>query len=134
MSNRFKKPSTSNPTVKTLYILTLTAKKMPAETLRPIVHIAEGMLKGKDTTFARLMREQMLPDTKIEIANIKYAGPLIHTPQTMQLTLAGWIKRQYNVDFGPEVGKNFFPHGMRNSQGKENFFLFYFDMNAPHSV
>ncbi len=99
MFNRFKKkktskaPSTSNSMVKALYVLTLTTEKMPGEMLKPVVHTAAAMLKGKDSTFAQLMGTQMLPETKIEIVNVKYAGSIMHTPQTMQSTLAGWIKK-----------------------------------------
>lgn len=69
----------------------------------------------------------MAPATRIEIANLQYL-PIMHTPQTMQTTLAGWLRRQYAVAYAPVVGKNFFPHGMRDSHGKETYVLFYFDL------
>ncbi|MBN1316006.1 MAG: hypothetical protein JXA42_11075 [Anaerolineales bacterium] len=122
-------PFTSNPTVKALYIMALTTEELPADELKPVVKIAEGMLKGKNLAFAHLMDNQLAPDSMIHIANVQYAGAIMHTPQTMQATLAGWIKRQHNVNFRPILGQNFFPHGMRDPQGKENYFLFYFEMN-----
>ena len=135
MFNRFKKkdePKATMPladqAVKAVYIMTFTTKEMPPDELKTVVQIAEGMLKGKNPVFAQLWAKQMRPETKIEVANVKYAGPMMHTPQTMQTTLAGWIKKQYDVDYKPKAGVNFFPHGMRDPQGKENFFLFYFDL------
>ena len=130
MFKRFKKKETPKdpaPTmdgvVNAVYIMAITTEKMPAATLQPVVKIADGMLRKKNPVFERLWSENVKPDTKIEVANVKYAGPLMHTPQSMQSTLAGWIKNQYGVDFKPEVGVNFFPHGMRDPQGKENYFL-----------
>ena len=52
----------------------------------------------------------------------------MHTPQTMQTSLAGWIQNQYNVTFHPVIGQTFFPQGTRDPQGRDNFFLFYFDV------
>lgn len=121
-------PSKSEPAVKALYIMALTTEVMPADALKPIVKLAEEMLKRKNPIFAQLMDEQIGPETMIHIANVQYAGPILHTPQTMQATLAGWIKNQHNVIYRPVVDQNFFPHGMRDSQGRENYFLFYFEM------
>jgi hypothetical protein len=115
-------------TVKTLFILTFTADPMNPETLRSVVSFADNMLQRKNPAFASIMQEQMLPGSRIEIANIQYAGPSMHTPENMQTTLQGWLKRQYNVEFRPEINQNFFPQGMRDPQGRDNFFLFYFDM------
>jgi hypothetical protein len=67
--------------------------------------------------------------TPIEIANLEYSR-MMHSPQAMQSSMGGWLKKQYNLDFAPSMGENFFPHGMRNQQGQENFFLFYFDFEA----
>jgi len=83
----------SQTAVKAVYIMTFTTKEMPPEMLKPTVQIAEGRFKGKNPEFARLWTEQLRPETKIEIANVKYAGPIMHTPQTMQITLANWIKK-----------------------------------------
>jgi hypothetical protein len=136
MFKRFKKqeapeegPSSSaDGAVKAVYVMTFTTQKMPAATLQPVVKIADNMLRKKTPAFVRLWEERVKPETMIEVSNLQYAGPMMHTPQSMQATLAGWIKKQYDVEFKPEMGENFFPHGMRDPQGKENFFLFYFDM------
>jgi len=123
-----KETEVSN-TVKTMYVLTFTTEEMVAEELMPVVKIAQGMLEKKNPNFAKLIRE-MKPDTRIEIANMQYAGPIMHTPQTMQTALGGWMSNQYGADFMPAINKNFFPHGMKDPQGKENFFLFYFAAGA----
>jgi len=133
MFGRFRKKKdtktqTPNTAIKTMFVMAFTTEKMPVETLQSVVQIAQGMLQKKNPAFAKLLSEQMKPETKIEVANLKYAGSIMHTPQTMQTSLGGWIKNQYQVSFTPFVNKNFFPHGMRDPQGKENFFLFYFDM------
>ena len=120
----------SAPKVKTVYIMAITAEEMPNDRLIPVVHIADHRLRAKNPAFARLMTGQMLPKSKIEVANILYAGPIMHTPQAMQQALASWIKKKYSVDYKPVLNQNFFPHGMRDPQGRENYFLFYFDMEA----
>ena len=118
------------PTVKAIYILAVTPKKMPVELLKSVLHVSDGILIQHNPAFARLMKEQTLPGTKIEAANIEYAGPIMHTPQALQFTLAGWIKKQYGVEYKPQVGVNFFPHALRDTAGKDNYFLYYFEMNA----
>ena len=127
---RKKKETTPVSTVKAVYVMAITAEKMPADALMSAVKAAQAMLTQKNPTFAKLFGEQMQPQSKIEVANIKYAGSLMHTPQTMQTTLIGWVKNQYNVDVKLVVNKNFFPHGMFDAQKRENFFLFYFDIKA----
>jgi hypothetical protein len=94
--------------------------------LKAVVQVADRMLRAKNPAFKQLMEEEMAPRTPIEIANLQHMA-VFHTPQTMQATLAGWLKHKYNVPYEPVVGKNFFPHGMRDAQGKENYVLFYFD-------
>jgi hypothetical protein len=135
MFKRFKKketPKSSSPSadsaVKAVYVMAITTEKMPEAQLQPVVKIADNMLRKKEPAFTHLWEEKVQPQTMIEVANVKYAGPLMHTPQSMQSTLAGWIKNQYGVEFKPVMGVNFFPHGMRDPQGKKNFFLFYFDV------
>jgi hypothetical protein len=114
------------PSVKGLYIFAFTPEELDPEKLKIIVKVAEGMLRAKNLAFKQLM-EQMQPQTRVEIGNMKHI-PLMHTPQTMQTTLMGWLKRAYGVAYQPTVDKNFFPHGMRDPQGKENYILFYFDL------
>jgi len=52
----------------------------------------------------------------------------MHTPQTMQAALMGWLENLYNMAYKPTEDKNFFPHRMKDPQGKEIFILFYFDL------
>ncbi len=116
----------ASPGAKGLYILAFTPEKLAPENLKATVKAAEGMLKAKNVAFKQLM-EQMPPQTRIEIANVQHV-PIMHTPQTMQTTLMGWLKNSYQLAYHPTVDKNFFPHGMKDPQGKENFILFYFDL------
>jgi hypothetical protein len=127
MVNLFKKKDT--PGIKGLYIMAFTPEELGTEKLKYVTHVADGMLRAKNPTFKQLMEQQMAPKTRIEIANIQYI-PLMHTPQGMQTTLMGWLKKTYNVTFAPTVEKNFFPHGMRDPQGRETYILFYFDMDG----
>ena len=121
------KESVKTSAVKTMYVMTFTTEEMKAEELMPVVKMAQGMLEKKNPNFAKIISE-MAPDTRIEVANMQYAGSIMHTPQTMQTALGGWMSNQYGAACIPVVNKNFFPHGMKDPQGKENFFLFYFDM------
>jgi hypothetical protein len=50
----------------------------------------------------------------------------MHTQQVMQSTLAGWLQNE-NVTSDFRIGDNFFPYGIRDPQGRENYILFYFD-------
>jgi hypothetical protein len=118
-----------NPGIKGLYIMAFTSEELEPEKLNIVTHVADNMLRAKNPTFKALMEERMAPKTRIEIANLKHV-PIMHTPQTMQTTMMGWLKRQYGVAFKPVIEKNFFPHGMRDPQGRENYFLFYFDIAA----
>jgi len=108
--------------------MTITADKMEAAQLKPIIYMADAGLRNKNAAFAAMMEKLQGTATPIEITNIQYAGSLMHTPQTMQSTLAGWLQKQYGVTYLPVVGQNFFPHGMRDPRGRENYFLFYFDL------
>jgi hypothetical protein len=112
--------------VKAIYIMAFTPEKMAPKTLQAVTYMAGDMLKAKDPAFKRLM-ERLAPQTPIEIANLQYIA-VFHTPQTMQNSMMGWLKKQYNVTCDPVAGSNFFPHGMRDPQGRENFILFYFDI------
>lgn len=117
----------NNPGIKGLYIMAFTPEELGPEKLKYVVHVADGMVRAKDPIFRRLMEEQMAPQTRIEIASLRHV-PLMHTPQTMQTAMQGWLKARYGVSYEPVVGKNFFPHGMKDPQGKETYILFYFDM------
>jgi len=72
-----------SPTAEGLYILALTAEILSPEMLKSIVQIGDDVLRKKNPAFARLLGEQMQPDTPIIVANILFAGALMHTPQTM---------------------------------------------------
>ncbi len=111
-------------TLQTIYIMTFTAEKMAKDALFGMFDAASEMLSAKNRAFARCMnmREN---DTLMTFSNLLYA-PNMHTPQTMQSTLAGWLQND-NTTFDPRLGENFFPHGMRDSRGRENYILFYFD-------
>ena len=119
-----------NPTVKGLYILALTAEILSPDTLKSVVQIGDDMLREKNRAFAHLLGEQMHPDTPIIVANILFAGALMHTLQTMQAALIGWLEVQHNVECTPAINHSFFPHGMRDPQDRENFLLYYFDMEG----
>ncbi len=123
MFNFFKK---KRPVVKSLYILTLTAETMAEDALKPVLAIAEKMLQEKSSAFAKL-RASMQEDTPLQIGNQPYNAEL-HNPQTMQIALDTWLIGQHGVKFEPEFNENFFPHAMRDPQGRENYFLYYFDL------
>jgi len=115
-----------NLRVKAVYIMAFTPEKLNPKTLQGVTYLAADMLKAKNPAFKQLM-EHLTPQTPIEIANLQYMA-MFHTPQVMQTSLMGWLKKQYNVTFAPVSGSNFFLHGMRDPQGRENFILFYFDI------
>ena len=119
-----------SPAVKGLYILALTAEILSPETLKSVVQIGDDMLRERNPAFARLWGEHLHPDTPIIVANILFAGALMHTPQTMQAALIGWLKEEHNIECTPAINHNFFPHGMRDPQDRENFLLYYFDMEG----
>ena len=122
MFNRFKKKA---PVIHGIYILSFTAEKMDDETLAPVLDIAQKMLAQKDNGFARLWNARSNA-TPTETANHLYNAEM-HNPQTMQMTMDTWLIGQHDTKFEPQFGVNFFPHAMRDPQGRENYFLYYFD-------
>jgi len=114
-------------TIGGLYVLAFTPEVLEPNALRTLSQVAIEMLKAKDSTFTQLFEETLRTNTSIEIADVEYVASM-HTPQTMQATLAGWLRNQYQVMFDPVVGENFFPHGMRDDQGREKIVLFYFQL------
>ncbi len=118
------------PAIKGLYILAITAESLAHDVLRSVVQMADEMLRNKNPIFASLWEDHMQADTAKKIANIQFAGSLIHTPQTMQTALVGWLKQEHNIVCIPDLNYNFFPQGMRDPQGRENYFLFYFDLDV----
>ena len=115
----------SNTNVKALYVMVFAPEKWGQDQVKEITKVAEGMLKGKDSQFKRLFDEQMRPSTRIDISNVQYM-PFTNTPEWMQTMFSGWMKKS-NVEFMPMPGNNLFQHGMKDQNGKEVFFFFYFE-------
>lgn len=113
--------------INTLYILAFTPEKKDANTLTAVTHLAIDQLEAKDPVFKQRMEECAESNVRFEIANTQYIATM-HTPTNMRTSMMGWLKKQYNVTFNPTAGNDFFLHGMRDPQGKENFILFYFDI------
>lgn len=44
--------------------------------------------------------------------------------------MTNWLKQKFNITLNPTPGTDYFAHGMRDPQGRENIVLFYFDL-AP---
>ena len=123
MFNFFKK---KGPKIKAVYVLTFTAEAMNNDALAPVLKIAEIMLQEKNTGFSKLW-EGVQEDPPKKSGNYLYNAEM-HNPQTMQVAFDTWLIGQHDVKFEPEFGETFFPHAMRDPQGRENFFLFYFDL------
>ena len=115
----------SSTNVKTLYVMVFAPEKWGQDQIKEITKVAEGMLKGKDSQFKRLFDEQMKPSTRVDISNVQYM-PFTNTPEWMQTMFSGWMKKS-NVEFMPMPGNNLFQHGMKDQNGKEVFFFFYFE-------
>ena len=111
-------------TLQTLYMMAFTPEKMDDESLLNMCKAASNMLSAKDRTFAQRM-SLLSENTRMTFSNQLFLATM-HTPQTMQSTLAGWLTNE-KTPFNPRIGDNFFPHGMRDSQGRPNYVLFYFD-------
>lgn len=126
MFNFFKK---KDPKVNGVYVLTFTAESMDDETLNPVLEIAATMQQEKHKSFARLW-ELVNEETLMKSGNQLY-NPDMHNPQTMQLAMDTWLIGQHGVKFEPEFGETFFPHAMSDPQGRENYFLYYFDVELP---
>lgn len=109
-----------------VYVLSFTAEAMPEEALKPVLAIAEKMLQEKIPAFAKLWAAYK-EGTSLEIGNRLYNTEM-HNPQTMQIALDGWLIGQHDVKFEPAFNENFFAHAMRDPQGRENYFLYYFDL------
>ncbi len=123
MFNFLKK---KHPEIKGLYIFTFTADAMSEADLKPVLQIAEKMLREKHAAFTKLS-EAMRETTPLQIGNQPYNAEM-HNPQTMQIALDTWLIGHHDVKFEPEFNENFFPHAMRDPQGRENYFLYYFDV------
>ena len=110
--------------LKTVYMMAFTPEKMDNDMLMAICRMAADRLAAKDKTFAHRMG-MLAKDTRLTFSNQLFAEN-IHTPQTMQLTLQGWLKNE-NKPSELRFGDNFFPNGMKDSKDRENYSLFYLD-------
>jgi hypothetical protein len=104
--------------------MAFTPEKMENDALMGMCQAATQMLSSRSPAFAHGMG--MLGETtRMTFSNQLYV-PTMHTPQVMQSSLAGRLQNE-KTKFDPRLGENFFPHGMRDSRGRENYILFYFD-------
>jgi hypothetical protein len=113
------------PNIKALYVAAFTPEELNREKLIPLVFFAIDRLKAINPTFNRRI-EQMPAKTPIEMSSLKHF-PKVHTLTSMQTSMKVVLKK-HNVALNPTAEDNFFVHGMTDPQGKENIFLFYFDM------
>lgn len=120
MSNSTKKD------INGLYVMAFTPDAWGPDKLKDVGKIADGMLRSKDATFKQVMESDMAPNTRLDLTSVQYA-PFMNTPEWMQTMFMGWLKKK-NVDFKPTPGKNLFTHGMKDPDGKEAIFFFYFEL------
>ena len=113
------------PNIKALYILAFTPEELDRDRLVPLVFFAIERLKAMNSTFKRRM-EQMASKTAIQMVSLKHA-PEVHTLTSMQTSMNAVLKK-HNVAFNPTRDDDFFMHGMKDPQGNEEYFLFYFDL------
>lgn len=113
------------PAVKVAYVMVFTPEKLSTQDLYDGVRNASEWLKEHNDRFNAIANEQMHSKTQNFAINPQYAGPMIHTPQAMQMQFFSWLKK--NAGITP-TSENFFAMGMANTRSKDNFFLFYFDM------
>ena len=62
----------------------------------------------------------------MEISNLELI-PVLHSEQVMQTSLTDWVRSVYKIEAVLELGSNFFPHGMKDSEGNEYYVLFFID-------
>lgn len=111
--------------IKTLYVMAFTHEKMNQDSVQALTQEAVDRLKRKNLAF-RQRFEGKLPQVRVEMTSTELI-PATHTPKNMQTQMGEWLRQQHNVSFKPKEEDNFFFHGMRSSQGRQNVFLFYFD-------
>ena len=116
----------SRPVV--VYIMAFMSKQVPPPMLQQVCRLAQQQLSAKDSIFQQRFSDALASKGKIEVSQQPYAS-MMSTPQTMQTTMMGWLKGQYNAEFTPVTGENFFPHGIQDPEGRSNFVLFYFPKN-----
>ena len=111
--------------IKTLYVMAFTPEKMNQDSVQALTQEAVDQLKRKNLAFKQRF-EGKLPQVRLEMTSTEFI-PAAHTPKNMQTQMGEWLRQQHNVSFKPKEEDNFFFHGMRNPQGRQNIFLFYFD-------
>jgi hypothetical protein len=111
--------------IKALYVMAFTPEKMDQDSLQTWTQEAVDQLKRKDLAFKQRF-EGLLPQVRLERTSTEFI-PATHTPKNMQTLMSEWLRLQHNVSFKPKEEENFFFHGTRNPQGRQNIFLFYFD-------
>jgi hypothetical protein len=113
------------PALQSVYMMAFTPEKVETNILMSLCQMAADRLAAKDKTFAQRM-SMLTQDTRLTCSNQLFAINM-HTPENMQLTLKDWLKNE-NQPSELRFGDNFFPYGMRDPKGRENYFLFYFDI------
>ena len=111
--------------IKALYVMAFTPEKMNQDSVQALTQEAVDQLKRKNLAFKQRF-EGMLPQVRLEMTSTEFI-PATHTPKNMQTLMSEWLRQQHIVSFKPKEEDNFFFHGMRNPQGRQNIFLFYFD-------
>lgn len=111
------------PNIKALHVAAFTPEELDQDRLIPLAFFAIDRLKAINPTFNRRM-EQMASKTPIVAVSFKHF-PKMHTLTSMQASMQAVLKK-HNVAFNPTPEDDFFIHGMKDPQGKENFFSFLF--------
>jgi hypothetical protein len=110
--------------IKALYVMAFTPEKMNQDSVQALTQEALDQLKRKNLAFKQRF-EGKLPQVHLELTSTELI-PATHTPKNMQTLMSEWLRQQFNLTFKPKEDENFFFHGMRNPQGRQNIFLFYF--------
>lgn len=118
-----------NLPVKALYSLVFSKEKLAPDLLQGVAFVAIDLLEAKSTVFKQLVKEQVNPQTPIEIG-LEVLDNIPSSPQDMTITMKKWLLATYHIAFEPGMGENFFFQGVRNPQGKEYTVLLYFDFGS----
>lgn len=114
--------------IKALYVLALTALQMDQKMLMGFTRMAADRLQANDPVFKQRMEQWMQSRTRIEFAGAPHVAGT--TLANMQEIMANWLKQKFNITLNPTPGYDYFVHGLRDPQGRENIVLYYFDL-AP---
>jgi hypothetical protein len=115
-------------TTTAVYIMGFTPEMLNNNHLVQLVRAADSSLKAKNPAFKQAMQQADASQAQINISNQLFS-PLLHTPQTMQTALGGWMQNE-EMFFQPVLGDNFFINDLRDEQGRGNYVLFYFHRAA----